>query len=164
MSLLVPLPAFFSLSIAFWAAQGIYARSFYAAGNTVTPATAGWAVTLLSIPIYSTLFRTAGITGLAIASDAGIVIQTLTLAVLLNQRKLVSLSGLELPELARSLATAVLAFAGASAIVRFMPVKHTHSGDLLVIAVASIAWAALAAITLHLTGSKLLQQLRSRVS
>jgi putative peptidoglycan lipid II flippase len=153
----------FTLSIAFWSAQGIYARSFYAAGNTVTPATAGWAVTLLSIPIYSVLFRTAGLNGLAIASDIGIVIQTITLAILLHKRKLVSLSGLELPELARSLAAAILGFAGAYATACLLPVEHSHSGDLLIIAASTIAWAALTIATLQLTGSSLLRQLRSRI-
>jgi putative peptidoglycan lipid II flippase len=153
----------FTLSIAFWSAQGIYARSFYAAGNTATPATAGWAVTLLSIPIYSVLFRTTGLTGLAIASDAGIVIQTITLAVLLHKRRLVSLAGLELPELARSLAAAIIGFAGAYATARLLPVKHSHTGDLIVIAAATFVWGMLTIITLQLTGSSLLRQLRSRV-
>ena len=51
----------FAISIAFWAAQAIYSRSFYAAGNTMTPAIAGWAVTLISIPIYALLFHHIGV-------------------------------------------------------------------------------------------------------
>jgi putative peptidoglycan lipid II flippase len=153
----------FSLSIAFWSAQGIYARSFYAAGNTVTPATAGWAVTLLSVPIYSVLFRSAGLTGLTVASDAGIVIQTLTLAILLHKRRLVSLAGLELGELARSLAAALIGFAGAYATARHLPVRHSYTGDVILIIAASIVWGTLTILTLQFTGSSLLRQLRSRV-
>jgi putative peptidoglycan lipid II flippase len=154
----------FTVSIAFWAAQGIYARSFYAAGNTVTPATAGWIVTLVSIPIYALLFHGIGLKGLAIASDIGIVLQTLTLALLLHRRKLVRLSGLEGRELAVSLLAAVISFAGATAIVHLMPLNHTHTRDLVIIAVATLVWAVLGVLTLHLFGSKLLSQIRSRIA
>jgi putative peptidoglycan lipid II flippase len=154
----------FTLSIAFWAAQGIYARSFYAAGNTVTPATAGWIVTLISIPIYAFLFHSLGLKGLTIASDIGIVIQTLTLAILLNRRKLVRLSGLELRELAGALLAAIISFAGAAAVVHFIPLHHSHLRDMVIISAASAVWAALAVFTLHLTGSKLLNQIRSRIA
>jgi putative peptidoglycan lipid II flippase len=154
----------FTLSIAFWAAQGIYARSFYAAGNTVTPATAGWIVTLVSIPIYALLFRSLGLKGLTIASDIGIVIQTLTLALLLNRRKLVRLSGLELRELSGALLAAVISFAGAAAVVRLIPLGHSNIRNLLIIVAATLVWAALCFASLHLTGSKLLNQIRSRIA
>jgi putative peptidoglycan lipid II flippase len=154
----------FTLSIAFWAAQGIYARSFYAAGNTVTPATAGWIVTLVSIPIYALLFHGIGLKGLAIASDIGITLQTLTLALLLHRRKLVRLSGLEAHELLISLVAAVISFAGATTIVHLMPLNHTHTRDLVIIAAATLVWAVLGVLTLHLGGSKLLSQIRSRIA
>jgi putative peptidoglycan lipid II flippase len=153
----------FTISIAFWAAQGIYARSFYAAGNTVTPATAGWIVTLVSIPIYALLFNSIGLKGLAIASDIGITLQTLTLALLLHRRKLVRLSGLEGRELTVSLLAAIISFAGATAIVHLMPLNHTHTRDLLIITTATLVWAAFGVLTLHLGGSKLLSQIRSRI-
>jgi putative peptidoglycan lipid II flippase len=152
----------FAFSIAFWAAQGIYARTFYAAGNTVTPATAGWSVTLLSIPIYSILFHRSGMTGLAIASDIGIAIQTLTLATLLHRRKLVSLANLEGGEIARSFLAACIGFAGAALCVHYLPVRHGHPGDLIVITAGSILWAVLAYGTLVLTRSKLPNQLLKR--
>src|SRR6267142_4938116 len=47
----------FALSLAFWAAQALYSRAFYAAGNTLTPMLAGTLVTALSIPIYWWLFQ-----------------------------------------------------------------------------------------------------------
>jgi putative peptidoglycan lipid II flippase len=154
----------FTLSIAFWAAQGIYARSFYAAGNTITPATAGWIVTLISIPIYALLFHGIGLKGLAIASDIGIVIQTLTLAILLHRRKLVLLTGLEGKELVRSFLAALVSFAGATAVVRFLPVHHGHLGDLITIAATSLVWATLVILTLVATGSKLPSQILRRRS
>src|SRR5881394_1945567 len=79
----------FSLSLAFWSAQGLYARAFYAAGNTLTPMIASSVITLASLPVYSALYRTFSATGLAIASDIGIVANTVTFAILLHRRKLV---------------------------------------------------------------------------
>ncbi len=153
----------FTFSIAFWAAQGIYARSFYAAGNTVTPATAGWAVTLLSIPVYSVLFRSAGITGLTIASDVGILIQTLTLAVLLNKNRLVRFSSLERGEIARALLAACVSLAGLYALTHRFSLHRNHNLDLALIAGGSIIWAFLAVLVLRLTGSGLLRQVTSRL-
>src|SRR5271168_4348466 len=62
----------FSLSLAFWAAQSLYSRAFYAAGNTLTPMIASTLITLASIPIYSALYHAFSTPGLAIASDLGI--------------------------------------------------------------------------------------------
>ena len=153
----------FTLSISFWAAQGIYARSFYAAGNTATPAIAGWIVTLFSMPIYALLFRNSGITGLTVASDVGIVIQTLTLAILLNRNRLVRLSGLELGELGRALLAAVAGFLGAYLVGHRGVAHHSHLYDLALIAAGTLVWILLSAVILRVTGSTLLQQLRSRL-
>src|SRR5947209_2949630 len=62
----------FSLSLAFWSAQRLYSRAFYAAGNTLTPMIASSVITLASLPLYSALYRTFSTAGLAIASDLGI--------------------------------------------------------------------------------------------
>src|SRR6184192_2633072 len=84
----------FALSLAFWAAQGLYARAFYAAGNTLTPMIAGTIITAASLPVYSALFARYGVVGLAMASDVGIVMHTIVLAALLHTRKVVPLGGL----------------------------------------------------------------------
>src|ERR1700690_2640102 len=47
----------FSFSLAFWSAQGLYSRAFYAAGNTITPMIASSLITLASLPIYSALYH-----------------------------------------------------------------------------------------------------------
>src|SRR5229473_3877666 len=57
----------FSLSLAFWSAQGLYARAFYAASNTLTPMIACSIITLASLPIYSALFHTFSVVALSIA-------------------------------------------------------------------------------------------------
>src|SRR6202045_4966154 len=74
----------FSLSLVLWSAQGLYARAFYAAGDTFTPMVAVSVITLASLPVYSVLFRTFGVVGLAWASDIGIGINLIALAALLH--------------------------------------------------------------------------------
>jgi putative peptidoglycan lipid II flippase len=148
----------FAVSIALWAAQGFYARAFYAAGNTRVPAITGWVVTLASLPIYSVLFDRMGMVGLAIASDVGMLLLTVTLAVQLSRRGLVPLAGLEVGELARALLAAVVGFMGAAACVRFLHVPRGHAGDLLVIGVATVVWSGLCGAVLLGTGSKLPRQ------
>ena len=54
----------FSLSLALWSSQALYARAFYASGNTLTPMIATTVITLASIPMYALLFRTLSVTGL----------------------------------------------------------------------------------------------------
>ena len=44
--------AVFSVSMFLWSAQAIYARAFYAAGNTFVPMVASTVVTVVSLPIY----------------------------------------------------------------------------------------------------------------
>src|SRR5690242_18504965 len=79
----------FALSLAFWSAQALYARAFYAAGDTLTPMVASTIITIASLPLYGFLFSTMSVMGLAIASDLGIVANTMAMAILLDRRKLV---------------------------------------------------------------------------
>jgi putative peptidoglycan lipid II flippase len=154
--------ALFALSLALWSAQGIYARAFYAARNTLTPAISGTVVTCLSIPIYAILFHHIGVTGLAIASDIGIFAHTLALAVLLHRNRLVSLASLHFAELVRALAAALLGYAGAVACVRLLHVRSGYFGDIVVITAGSLVWSALSWSMLSATGSKLPQQILRR--
>jgi putative peptidoglycan lipid II flippase len=64
-------------------------------------------VTLVSLPIYYALYHWHGAMGLAIASDMGIAVQTVAIAVLLHQRRMVSLASLDYAELGRCLLAAV---------------------------------------------------------
>jgi putative peptidoglycan lipid II flippase len=151
-----------SLTLAVWAVQGIYARAFYAASDTRTPAITGTLITLLSIPLYWSLFRTGGLTGLAIASDIGIVLQTASLAILLHRKRLVSLLHLDYPELARALLAALIAYIAAFGLVRALPPASTHPADAVIIAAGTSAWALAALIILLVTRSKLPSQLLRR--
>jgi len=152
----------FAVTLAIWAVQGIYARAFYAASDTRTPAIAGTTIVLLSIPLYWALFHWKGMVGLAIASDIGIVAQTTVLAALLHKKRLVSLTHLEFVELGRALLASLVAFAATAAAVHFMPPVATLKGDMVMIAVGSVAWAAAAGGTLVVAGSKLPAQVLRR--
>lgn len=153
--------AIFSISLCLWSAQAIYARAFYAAGNTITPMVAGTIVTLVSVPLYWLLYNKMGATGLAIASDIGIFIQTIALAILLHKRRMVSLTGLEYAELFRSAIASALSLAVLFAISHYI---HTTSrlSELLLLIAASVMWLAISFVILRLTGSTLPNQLLSR--
>ncbi len=92
----------FSLSLALWSSQALYARAFYASGNTLTPMIATSLITLASLPIYALFFRTLSVTGLAIASDVGIAANALAIAALLHFRGMVSFAGLNWKELGKA--------------------------------------------------------------
>ena len=152
----------FAVTLAIWAVQGIYARAFYAASDTKTPAIAGTVIVLLSFPFYWLLYRVLGMTGLALASDLGILIQTATLALLLHRRRLVSLADVNLRELARATAAALAGFAVALVATRWLPGATSHRADLITISAASALWGIAALVTLQATGSALPAQILRR--
>ncbi len=158
--------AVFSLSLFLWSAQAIYSRAFYAAGNTFVPMVAGTIVTAVSLPIYNALFHWQGAVGLAIASDIGIAMQTLSIAVLLHHRRMVSLASLDFTEMGRCLLAALLAGAavallvwGLGALLHHLPgsglPRQTRWADLEIVLVGSALWLAAAKWTLEKTGSSL---------
>ncbi len=158
--------AIFATSLALWSSQAIYARAFYAAGETFAPMLAGTIITALSIPIYWGLHHRFGVVGLAWASNLAILMQTGTLAILLHRRKLVPLfgpaGGPDRSEIARSAAAALVSFIGVTILLHLIHPPQTYRGDIISLALGGLVWATLAAATLHLTGSKLLRQLLSR--
>ena len=151
-----------AITLAIWAVQGIYARAFYAASDTKTPAITGTLITVLSAPMYWALFHALGLRGLAVASDIGIFVQTAALAILLHRKRLVSFAHLEFSELARALLAAVIAYAATASAAHYLPPVSTHRDDILTIAAASAVWAAAAGLTLLATGSKLPAQILRR--
>src|SRR5882762_488643 len=149
----------FSLSLALWSAQGLYARAFYAAGDTWTPMAAVSIITTASLPIYSVLFRHFGVVGLAFASDIGIGANLLALAWLLHYRKLVSLGEIRWGELGKSAFTAVIAGAISFEVAEVVPLSRSGSrsrlADLLQVGLISLTWAAATAGGLWLLRSQL---------
>jgi putative peptidoglycan lipid II flippase len=150
----------FSLSLAFWAAQSLYSRAFYAAGNTLTPMIASTLITLASIPMYAALYHAFATPGLAIASDLGILANTVVVALLLHQRRLVPLGGLEWRELAKAGVTA--AFAGLLSywVAGGVVVQGSRMADVKSLALTTLTWAGAAAAGLWLTRSQLPHDLR----
>jgi putative peptidoglycan lipid II flippase len=98
----------FALSLAFWSAQALYARAFYAVGDTRTPMIAGTIVTALTLPVYSWFFERYSVVGLAMASGVAILAHTLVLAALLDRKKLVPLRSLPGKEIAKVLFTTAM--------------------------------------------------------
>src|SRR5712691_4570069 len=154
----------FSLSLAFWSAQALYSRAFYAAGNTLTPMIASSLITVASIPMYSALYRAFSTVGLAMASDVGIMANTVTLAILLHRRGLVRLGDLQWGELAKAALTALIAGVLSFRIANAVIVNGSRIADLLALGLISITWAAATAAGLWFTRSHLPQDLQRRKS
>jgi putative peptidoglycan lipid II flippase len=156
----------FSLSLALWSAQGLYARAFYAAGDTLTPMVAVTMITAASLPIYSILFHAFGVVGLAWASDIGIGINLLALALLLHKRKLVSLGELRWRELGKAALVAALAGGISFEVAKAIPLATAGHGsrtaDLMQLALVSVTWLAAVAAGLWLLRSELPGDLRRR--
>jgi putative peptidoglycan lipid II flippase len=104
--------------------------------------------------------------GLAFASDIGITLQTVTIAVLLHQRHMVSLASLDYAELGRCLLAALLSGAGVWMAVRaagFLLVHlpgasllhHTRWVDLFVLLAGTAVWLAITNVVLKKSGSAL---------
>jgi putative peptidoglycan lipid II flippase len=149
-----------------WSGQAIYARAFYAAGNTFAPMAAGTVITLISLPIYAGLYHSNGAMGLAIASDIGIAVQALTIAAMLHQKHMVSLASLDYVEMGRC-AIAALA-SGATVWVIFTLLLNllwramgrdlaasSRWVDLAILVLGAGLWLGIAKWTLEKTGSML---------
>jgi putative peptidoglycan lipid II flippase len=152
----------FSVSLIFWSAQGLYARAFYAAGNTFTPMVASTVVTLLSIPMYAVLFHSYSVVGLVMASNLGIAANCLVMAILLHQRKLVLISDLPWGELLKAAVTATVAGFLSSEVARAVLVNNSRIADFKALGLITITWAAAVAAGLWITKSHLPGELRRR--
>jgi len=156
----------FSLSLVLWSAQGLYARAFYAAGDTLTPMVAVTAITAASLPVYSILFHTFGVVGLAWASDIGIGMNLVALAGLLHYRKLVSLAEMRWGELGKATLAAIVAGVISFEVAKAVPLSTAGRGsrvaDFVQLALVSLTWAAAVAAGLWLLRSELPRDLRRR--
>jgi putative peptidoglycan lipid II flippase len=156
----------FSLSLALWSAQGLYARAFYAAGDTLTPMVAVSVITAASLPIYSILFHTFGVVGLAWASDIGIGVNLVALAWLLHRKKFVPLGEMRWGELGKAALVALVAGGISLEVAKIVPLSTTGHGsrraDLMQLALVTVTWAAAVAAGLWLLRSDLPRDLRRR--
>jgi putative peptidoglycan lipid II flippase len=152
----------FSLSLVFWSAQGLYARAFYAAGNTLTPMVASSLITVASIPMYRALYHAFSSVGLALASDLGIAANCLAMAILLHQRKLVPWNELQWRELGKATITAGAAGWLSYRVAGAVMITGSRSADIKALALIAITWAGAVAAGLWLTRSQLPSELRRR--
>jgi putative peptidoglycan lipid II flippase len=152
----------FSLSLAFWSAQGLYARAFYAAGNTLTPMIASTVITLASLPVYSALFREFSTVGLVIASDLGITANCLGIAFLLHRRGLVTADRLAWNEIGKALVVAAFAAFLGLQVTRLVGVHGSRVADIKALALISVTWIVVVALGLWLTRSELPRDLLRR--
>ena len=152
----------FSLSLCFWAAQGLYSRAFYAAGNTLLPMVATSLITLVSIPIYSALYRHFSTVGLAIASDVGIVANMLALALLLHRRNLVRVNELHWAEIGKAGITALVAGLLSYQVALAFMVRNSRVADFKTLGMVLLTWGGAVAAGLWLTRSSLPGDLRRR--
>ena len=145
----------FCLSLIFWTSQNLYARAFYAAGNTLTPMLSGTIVTVLSLPVYAVLFRFYGIAGLVVASDIGIGAHMIALAVLLHRKRMVSLAELEWPEIGKAVAASVAGAAAIQLALWLVPAGASHLWNLARLLAGSVVWGAVVWAVLLATRSVL---------
>ena len=151
--------AWFSLSLALWSAQALYARAFYAAGNTLTPMVASTLIVIASLPMYSAMFHRYGFAGLAMASDLGILLHTVAIAWLLHRRGLVLLSGMAWGEIGKALLAATAA-AGACYAVSLRVASGGWRRDVTALAAIGATWLVVVTAGLWLTRSRLWSDLR----
>jgi len=154
----------FALSLAFWAAQALYSRAFYAAGNTLTPMLAGTLVTALSIPVYWWLFERYSVVGLAIASNIGILAHTVVIAFLLNQKKLVPAAAMPWGELLKALLIAGAAGLASYYVSGVVVIDGSRRADFISLGLVTVTWAGAVAAGLWITRSRLLMDLRQKRS
>ncbi len=152
----------FSVSLVFWSAQGLYARAFYAAGNTLTPMVASSLITIASLPMYRALYHAFSAIGLALASDLGIAANCLAMAILLHQRKLVPWNELQWGELGKVAITAAAAGLLSYRVAGAVLVTGSRVADIEAVALIGITWAGAVAAGLWLTRSQLPGDLRRR--
>jgi putative peptidoglycan lipid II flippase len=152
----------FSLSLALWSSQALYARAFYASGNTLTPMVASSLITLASLPLYKLLFHTLSVTGLAIASDLGITANAVAIALLLQIRGLVPLAGLNWKELGKAMLVGAVSGGLSYEVMRSIALDGSRRADLMALALGSLTWAAAVAAGLWLLHSELPADLRRK--
>jgi len=152
----------FSLSLAMWSSQALYARAFYASGNTLTPMVASSLITIASLPMYKLLFHTFSVTGLAVASDLGIAANTIVIALLLHIRGMVPLGGLNWKELGKSALTGAVSAVLSYEVIKGVALNGSRKGDLMAVALGSLTWAAAVAAGLWLLRSELPGDLRRK--
>jgi putative peptidoglycan lipid II flippase len=119
-------------------------------------------ITLASIPMYSALFHKFSTVGLAMASDLGIVANTLALAILLHRRQLIRINELHWAEIGKAGVTSAVAGLLSYEAARVLLVNNSRVADLKAFGLITVTWAGAVAAGLWLTRSSLVGDLRRR--
>ena len=154
--------AWFGISLAFWSAQAIYSRAFYAAGDTLTPMIATTVITVAIIPVYRALFHAIGNVGLTMASDIGIMANVVVFGLLLHRKQMVPAGLMRWNELLKALLTAGVAGFLSYRIAGLIVLNGARVRDLERLSLASLTWAAAVSSGLWLLRSSLLRDLRGQ--
>jgi putative peptidoglycan lipid II flippase len=154
--------SWFAISLAFWAAQGLYARAFYAAGNTLTPMIASSIITVASLPVYAALFRSLGTVGLVAASDLGIMANCTAMALLLHHRRLVSVASLDWEEIGKARLIGIAAGFLAMRAAGLVALHGSRVADLKALGLTASTWGVAVGGGLWIAKSKLPGELRRR--
>ncbi len=143
----------FSIAMFAWGAQNILARGFYAARDTLTPAVAGTAITVLSLPMYWAFSRHWQYLGLALSSSLAIIAYAIVLFVLLSRRTHNAAATSVLVFLFKVAAAALVSALACNQVMHALESQiHWHSthGAFLVLAGASAAGLLVALILMKL--------------
>jgi putative peptidoglycan lipid II flippase len=119
-------------------------------------------ITFAALPVYWALFHGLNVVGLAIASDVGIMANTVALAALLGRRRLVPLKELNWKELGKAGATALVAGVLGYQVAGMVPLEGSRLADLKAFCLGTLTWAAAVAAGLWITRSELPRHLRQR--
>ena len=119
-------------------------------------------ITVASIPMYSALFHIFSRVGLAIASDLGIAANTLALAILLHQRRLVPANELQWAELGKAAITAAVAGLLSYRVASGVMLHGSRIADFQSLGLITLTWAGAVAAGLWIMRSQLPGDLRRR--
>jgi putative peptidoglycan lipid II flippase len=158
---------YFSLGMFAWGAQGIVARGFYAARDTLTPAVTGTLLAVLNLPVYWVLVHRFQHLGLALASSIGIIAYTAVLSAFLKRR----LPGYELGPIATFFGK-IAALSAVAGLVTFLVCHwlgarigwNSTKGALIDLAVATAAGLAVALALAWIFHVQEVDELRRRLS
>jgi putative peptidoglycan lipid II flippase len=152
----------FMLSLACWIGQGIYSRAIYATGNTFAPMIQSTLITVASVPVYYYFQKWYGVVGLAWASNAAILLQTISLALLLRWKDMLQIDRSRWFEIGRSVIAGFVAWAAAWFVLRHIsPSKYHWTTEVGVVSVTSLVWLGVVAVLSHLLQ---LHQLKSEAA
>ncbi|HTK94605.1 MAG TPA: hypothetical protein VL382_03120, partial [Terriglobales bacterium] len=111
---------------------------------------------------YSSLFARYGVVGLAMASDIGIVLHTVVLAILLHTRRLVPLGGMPWGGLLKAIFAAGVAAVSSFGLSKLVYLDGSRWADVLNLALVTVSWLGAIAAGLWVTNSDLLDMLGRR--